>query len=252
MLAILCQELEEQIKKPMGLLAFNQPRQYDIGQRVPLRVTVRSFLHVTTSCLINMLIDLGSISAVQTPAARTDSAFPSDRPQVRTLDSTRSIASLRSPLLGPERANKNTRGKKPGNIRRVSSTQGPYRGQEFSVEDAMHEIEDDMAPRPGLSGSSSGYGSTRQPPASVRRRSTQAPTLARVDSAHEDESRSAAQSLGGRGDGIQEESEHGDEEDAMMRDAAVNGDEDGNMGDDDEDGDISDAESFTMKHIHLE
>lgn len=247
MLAIHHRELEAHLKKPTDLLAFNQPTQYDIGQRIPLRVMVRSFLYFTTSGLVNMLIDLGSISATQTPATRTDSTFPGDRPQLRTLDSTRSIASLRSPLLGPERANKNTRGKKPGNIRRVSSTQGPYRGQEFSVEDAMHEIDDDMAPRPGLSGSSSGYGSMRQPPASVRRRSTQAPTLARVDSAHEEESRSAAQSLGGRGDGIQEESEHGDEEDAMMRDAAVNGDEDGNMDDDDEDGDISDAESFTLK-----
>lgn len=112
----------------------------------------------------------------------------------------------------------------------------------------MHEIEVAMAPRPGLASSTTGFGSTRQPPPSVRRRSTQVATLARVDSAHEEESHSARQSLGGRGDGIQEEDEQELEDDAIMREVAENDvDDDMEQDDEDEDGDISDAESFTLK-----
>ena len=64
---------------------------------------------------------------------------------------------------------------------------------------------------------------------------------------HEEESRSAAQSFGGRGDGIHQESEHGDDEDVLMRDAADNGEDDASIIDEGENENMSDDESFTLK-----
>lgn len=109
------------------------------------------------------------------------------------------------------------------------------------MDDDLHEVVDDMA-----AGTTSGYGSVRQPPASVRRRSTQVPTLARVDSAHEDDSQDNNRNIGGRIDGIQEEAENMDGPGEMRND--MNDDRDENSDDrGDDDGDISDAESFTLK-----
>ncbi len=191
-----------------------------------------------------MLIPRGSIPGTKTPA-RADATNSGERPQIRTLDSTRSIHSMRSPLLGPE-CPRIAKSKKPGNPRRASSNiLGPQRGQEFSVDDDVHEVEREMSIRPSaVGGTTSGFGSYRQPPASVRRRSTQAPTLARVVSGDADEQDVMAQSISGRNDGIQEESEHEDGDQNRSRAAESLAQE---MDDDDEDGDISDAESFTLK-----
>src|ERR1700737_3442761 len=82
---------------------------------------------------------LGSIvpqANPQTPSAEhrpSDSSQTSDRPLARSLESSRSVQQLRSPLLGPERGRVSQRAKKPGLPRRVSANmQGPHRGQEFS------------------------------------------------------------------------------------------------------------------------
>lgn len=190
----------------------------------------------------------GSISSHQTPAGKATRPLSPDRPVLRTLNSTRSIHSLRSPLLGPERI-KLPRAKKPGNPRRASSnTQGPHRGQEFSVDDDVHEIEGDLATRPALVGLGvTGYGSLRHQPSSLRRRTTAVPTLARVDSAQEEESQGRGVfGVGERTNGIEDEPTLDTEGETGSREidkSDSEGIDDGHV----EDDDISDAESFTLK-----
>lgn len=172
----------------------------------------------------------------------SNASHATDRPATRTVDST-----LRSPLLGPERG-KLQQPKKPRAVRRASSnTQGPHRGQEFSVDDDVNEIEGDIASRhTGVGGATSGYGTARHQPSSLRRRSTAVPALLRVDSAHEEVPHGAGSGFTGRGDGIEEESAAADEVDDLMLEGA---DDESNEAShhQDHDGNTSDAESFTLK-----
>ena len=128
--------------------------------------------------------------------------------------------------------------------------QGPHRGQEFSVDDDVTEIEDDMASRQtSMLGATSGFGAVRHQPSSLRRRPTVQPTLPRVDSSHEEEAVAEAEAEGvGAGGGRNEghDDDHASalgEEDTMRLDPNT-GDEDDC---EDDDADLSDAESFTLK-----
>ncbi|KAK2841543.1 hypothetical protein FQN49_006153 [Arthroderma sp. PD_2] len=129
----------------------------------------------------------------------------------------------RSPMIEPMSSERTP--KKPGIIRRASSK--PHRGQEFSVDDDVTEIEVDKTLRqPG----SSGRSTARQHP-TIRRRSVLPSTmLTRVDS--EDEQLD--------GTGVNESQVIDNEEDGDD-----NGDE--ATGETDADDDGSDAESFTLK-----
>lgn len=119
----------------------------------------------------------------------------------------------------------NLRPKKPNMSRRASSMR-PYRGQEFSVDDAPTELDDDDRQIQGSS-SSQMYGSLRrQPSSTLRRRVTQQATLPRVDSQTEDEDSTNQPDSQPRGE----------LEDELEVETPI-----------DEDDDISDAESFTLK-----
>jgi Ca2+:H+ antiporter len=151
-------------------------------------------------------------------------------------------------MLGPERGRGSQRPKKPGMARRASSNvQAPHRGQEFSVDDDVTEIEDDLANRQNtLAGSSSGYGSVRQQASTLRRRPTQPQTLSRVTSPRGEETEPETENEGASMSEEQVADDLGAEsaEEGTLRglgDAAIDDDND-----DDED-DVSDAESFTLK-----
>lgn len=153
-------------------------------------------------------------------------------------------------MLGPERGRGSQRPKKPGMSRRASSNvQAPHRGQEFSVDDDVAEIEDDLANRQNtLAGSSSGYGTTRHQSSTLRRRPAAPMTLSRVTSPRgedaDPETENEAASISG--EQIAEEEGAESAEEGTLRglgDAAMDDDDDV----DEEEDDVSDAESFTLK-----
>lgn len=145
-------------------------------------------------------------------------------------------------MLGPERGRGSQRPKKPGMARRASSNvQAPHRGQEFSVDDDVAEIEVDLATRQG--GTSSGFGTVRHQASTLRRRPAPPQALPTVDSARDDEVGSEPEddTVSVSGDTIPEEQNPESEGEGTFRglgDAAA---------DEDEDADLSDAESFTLK-----
>ncbi|KAK2624281.1 hypothetical protein QTJ16_006231 [Diplocarpon rosae] len=126
--------------------------------------------------------------------------------------------------------------------RASSNVQAPHRGQEFSVDDDVAEIEDDMV---SSRHSATGFGSTRHQPTTLRRRPNAQPALSRVDSARGDEEEAEAEPdpASTAADAAPEERESESGGEGTMRDAEnINPDED-DGGDDD----LSDAESFTLK-----
>jgi Ca2+:H+ antiporter len=132
----------------------------------------------------------------------------------------------RSPLLEPERGR--ARPKKPTLARRASSNaQAPYRGGVFSADDGIAEVEADAAER------QQNYAAT------LRRRAAAPPALARIHSPPDDEA---------AGERLEDPSDQTDSGPAEEAGADTTGDD---HPDDstpvDEDGDISDTESFTLK-----
>lgn len=157
------------------------------------------------------------------------------------------VQPVRSPMLGPsERGRGGTRPKKPGMPRRASSNvQGPHRGQEFSVDDDVTEIEGNLVTK-GYGGT--GFGSARLQPSTLRRRpTTQQPQLSRVTSSREEEAEAESQtdaaSLPAEEAAEERVLESGEENTIRAMDDTMPEGAD----DDDEDDDLSDAESFTLK-----
>jgi Ca2+:H+ antiporter len=131
--------------------------------------------------------------------------------------------------------------------RKGSSTlQGPHRGQEFSVDDDVSEVEGQLASRTQTLGSSTGYGTIRRQASTLRKRSTAVPVLSRVNSVNEGEDDVGEVPPSGRIDGID-----GDqfspgaqlEDNQDVEDEALYAD----MNQDHDDGDVSETESFTLK-----
>ena len=139
-------------------------------------------------------------------------------------------------MLGPERGRGGHRGKKPGMPRRASSNiQAPHRGQEFSVDDDVAEVEGELVAKL--------TGSVRHQPSTLRRRpGPPQPTLARVDSARGDESESDPPTGATTSAEVAQAEPvvDGEDEEAAGLDDEISPD-------DDEDDDLSDAESFTLK-----
>ncbi|KAK4120398.1 hypothetical protein N657DRAFT_683736 [Parathielavia appendiculata] len=129
----------------------------------------------------------------------------------------------RSPLLGPERPR--TRPRKPTLARRVSAN--AFRGGVFSAEDGIAEVEADAAERQQT------YAGT------VRRRAGVPPPLATIHPPSDDEA--AGERLEDQPDQI----DSGPAE--VVGDDTVRDDNPDDTTPVDEDGDISDAESFTLK-----
>jgi Ca2+:H+ antiporter len=167
------------------------------------------------------------------------------------VETSRSIQQLRSPLLGPERGRGGQRAKKPGMPRRASSNvQGPHRGQEFSVDDDVSEIEDDLVVRQGAhAGATSSFATVRHQPSTLRRRPTaQFSTLPRVNSSREEEAEAETdtEGAGAINDGAEEEHTPDSGEEGTVR--GIDGDDAPEEDEDiDEEEDLSDAESFTLK-----
>ncbi|KAL3427610.1 sodium/calcium exchanger protein [Phlyctema vagabunda] len=187
---------------------------------------------------------------------RPSESSQTDRQQSQSLESSRSSLPTRSPMLGPERGRVGQRTKKPGMARRASSNvQGPHRGQEFSVDDDVNEIEVDMVNRQGSLAPTSVYGTVvRHPPSTMRRRPTQQPpNLPRVQSSgdgeFEAEARAQLESTPGPSAAGDNESIHESVEEGTLRglDDTVLAQDDDDDHDDDDDDDLSDAESFTLK-----
>ncbi|KAF8864400.1 hypothetical protein BDZ45DRAFT_669567 [Acephala macrosclerotiorum] len=186
----------------------------------------------------------GTIQQQDVPSSsehrNSESSAASERPQPQSLESSRSFQPIRSPMLGPERGR--GKPKKPGMPRRASSNvQAPHRGQEFSVDDDVTEIEGDLSTSRT---SASGYGTVRHQGSTLRRRpTTQAPTLARVDSAREEEAETEPQTEAASitGDTMRDQAPEPTEEPPEV------GIDDTPQEDDDEDDNLSDAESFTLK-----
>ena len=141
--------------------------------------------------------------------------------------------------MSPETMHSTTKPRKPPIPRRSSTKfQGPHRGQEFSVDDDPDEYESDFATRrPSLAKTATGFGqSLRRQPSTLRRRPTGPPTmLSRVDSQGEDEEEDeAAEPLAPEGEHTQDTS--GEEGTITADDDAA-----------DDEADVSDAESFTLR-----
>jgi Ca2+:H+ antiporter len=176
----------------------------------------------------------------------SESSQASERPQPQSLESSRTIQPIRSPMLGPERGRGGQRPKKPGMARRASSNvQAPHRGQEFSVDDDVTEIEDDFVSKQNtLVGTSSGFGTVRHQTSTIRRRpAPQPPVLPRVNSSREEEVQAEAEAEGASitDDVIPEEPVPESGEEGTLRGVDDTAEEE------EAEDDLSDAESFTLK-----
>ncbi|KAL9046703.1 MAG: hypothetical protein Q9214_000525 [Letrouitia sp. 1 TL-2023] len=163
--------------------------------------------------------------------------------QTPTQDDSRQKSagsSIRQYVVTPEPTSSTAKPAKPSMGRRMSSKfQAPHKGQEFSVDDDPSEYESDQThKRPSVAKAASGYGpNLRRQPSTLRKRTTIQPTsLARVDSQEEEED-----AEGQTQKPVQEamESPETSGEEGTIQ-ADVNGD-------DEDDEDLSDAESFTLK-----
>lgn len=162
-----------------------------------------------------------------------DSRLPAQSPASSIRQQVNSPDSI-SPLLKPKR---------PPMARKSSSKpQGPHKGQEFSVDDDPNEYESDFVQRhSSVMKATSGFKPTvRRKPSTIRRRPTAPPNLPRVDSQGEDEADAeqtqAAPQLSLDIEDIQDASED-DESPESAADI---------RSEDDDEGELSDTESFTL------
>lgn len=142
----------------------------------------------------------------------------------------------RGAVVSPEGSN--LKPKKPGLGRRATSALFPHKGLEFSVDDADYEVDQELSQsrQPQQSKAKPSLG--REPTSTLRRRPTAAqppslPTVETQDSEEADEERAGPPTDTGAGGSSGEE-------------GTLQADEDGGENDED-DGDLSDAESFTLK-----
>lgn len=131
--------------------------------------------------------------------------------------------------------------------RRTTSTHLPYKGQEFSVDDAEYEVKQDMTEQQLQQKEQDKQGSKqtlRRKPSTVRRRTAaQTPGLMTVDSV--DDEIVEQESAGAPTDADAQPGSSG--EDTLAADNSGNGDDDDDDDEDEDEDDLSDAESFTLK-----
>lgn len=185
-------------------------------------------------------------SAAQHPHRNSESSS-AERPIPASMESSRTFQPLqaaRSPMLGPsERGRGGQRPKKPGMPRRASSNvQAPHRGQEFSVDDDVTEIEGNL---PANKLNATGFGTARLQGSTLRRRPTQQqPALPRVDSSRGGEAQSEA---GEPSASVAGEVEAPEEQAPEIAEDDINVEEEASPNEDEDEDDLSDAESFTLK-----
>ncbi|KAI2783161.1 Sodium/calcium exchanger protein-domain-containing protein [Daldinia loculata] len=197
-----------------------------------------------------------SYGTVQTPPPPTSGGtqFLGESTAHERAHSRAATQQPRSPLLGSDRGRQRPR--KPAMPRRASSnTLAPHRGEVFSTDDDVNEVENDTVGRQQTFSPLPAYNNEQARPSStLRRRGMAPPTLSRVHS-----SRSAGPEEEGIDELREEEDEEGHlpsqpHEESVLQDAppdsgVLNDDnnDNNNDDDDDDDDDISDTESFTLK-----
>ncbi|KAJ9649473.1 hypothetical protein H2199_000248 [Coniosporium tulheliwenetii] len=150
------------------------------------------------------------------------------------VDMVGSMSSSRRLELS-ESTNTPNKPKKPSMGRRTTSMHGPHRGQEFSVDDAEDEVDPEFGQKQQAKMAS---GTLRRQPSTLRRRPTaQPPTLAKVDS-FDGEDEAQAEGAGAPTDADGPQVSPGEEGTLQAESDDVV---------EDDDADLSDAESFTLK-----
>ncbi|KAK0710794.1 Sodium/calcium exchanger protein-domain-containing protein [Lasiosphaeris hirsuta] len=166
-----------------------------------------------------------------TSSTAADGAPPSTAASERTIPRNNQAAAMRSPMspsLGPDRGR--PRPRKPPMARRTSSNaQAPHRGEIFSVDDGIAEVEAETV------GRHQSYTST------IRRRTLAPPPLSRVHSSVDEDEVEDVPETRTETTEISIPAEEAAEE--IEAEEASTGDEITG----EEDDDISDAESFTLK-----
>ncbi len=167
--------------------------------------------------------------------------------QDRSRRSVRSseASSIRQQVMSPETMPSASKPKKPGMVRRASSKfQAPQRGQEFSVDDDPDEYSSDFAQRKlSMAKGASGFGTLRRQPSTLRRRQTALPTvLPRVDSRGEEEEQAEEVEQTKQGD-VRGHTDVNPGQGSSGEEGTIQVDEDV----EDDDADLSDADSFTLK-----
>lgn len=176
-----------------------------------------AYLTVILSCAVTGTVTGPSTASSSLVLGEASADRPYGRSSQQTIRS-----STGTNTSGPERSKSYTRLRKPPLCRRPSANT-PHRGEVFSADDDVNEVEADAAER------RSGY--------TTRRRPQLATTLPRVPSfragEEEEEPEREAQAAP-----VEEELEEEEQEDMQEEDDHV---------DSDSDGELSDAESFTLK-----
>ncbi|GAP85493.1 putative Ca2+:H+ antiporter [Rosellinia necatrix] len=176
-----------------------------------------------------------SYGTLHTPPPPSASAQHMGEPLTHSRSHSRAgIQQVRSPILSSDRGRQHPR-KPPMPRRTSSSAQGPHRGEVFSTDDDIREVENDVAGRPYS------IDSPRQN-LTMRRRTIAPPTLSRVQSAHS---------------AVPEEDVDDDLEEGALSPTHVQPREErilqqdvfssAETPEDDDDDDVSDAGSFTLK-----
>ncbi|KAK6439567.1 hypothetical protein LTR95_004219 [Oleoguttula sp. CCFEE 5521] len=175
------------------------------------------------------------------------------RPRPRPLDygSMNNTSGIRSPASQTPR--------RPGPARRLPSSNKPHRGAEFSVDDDVSEIDQDLElarQRTRENAQRDRAAALRRKDSTIRRRPTaaQAPTLPRLES--EDTEDGVAQTTGNdaatvKAASIKEQEPSSEEtlqgEEEVEEPMPESGEDDEDADDADDDGDVSDTESFTLR-----
>ncbi|KAK9772204.1 hypothetical protein SCAR479_11059 [Seiridium cardinale] len=184
-----------------------------------------------------------SYGTLHTPPPAGGSQHGGDASQSATANERgpgRSVPSILSPMLGPERGR--GRPKKPPMARRTSSNvQAPHRGGVFSTDDAAEEMEVAAERQQSFTSSRPQPQKDSRQGSTIRRRTAAVtPSLSRVQSSGSVDGEDAG--IEGRLDEVEEVPSDDQAEQAESPDEG--GEESADV---DEDDDISDAESFTLK-----
>ncbi|KAK3392556.1 Sodium/calcium exchanger protein-domain-containing protein [Sordaria brevicollis] len=197
-----------------------------------------SFLSTDTVRRMPDPMATGPAGAVSSPTAAI-MANAEGAPSIHTSERERAVSRAsqtalpRSPMLGPDRGR--PRPRKPPMTRRTSSNaQAPHRGEVFSVDDDITEVEADAAER------QKSYGST------ARRRNLPPAPLSRVHSILDEDGANDSRDRDPP-DVIEEVDTPAQEGEVNLPPPAEDNSAEDETPVEDDDGDISDAESFTLK-----
>ncbi|KAF9697112.1 hypothetical protein EKO04_004951 [Ascochyta lentis] len=181
------------------------------------------------------------------PAESARRRIPSAAPTTTSYGSITSSIDRRLQASAPS-DQPGAKPKKPPMSRRATSSKFPHKGQEFSVDDDVHEVQAETEQQlKGAKDQKRQAQTLRRKPSNLRRPTGAArgPTLTTIDSTDDDAAEQEAAGAPTDPDtqpaSSEEETVHADDDD---NDSPAGDNDDA---DDDDDADLSDAESFTLK-----